>query len=211
MAQPSEFKLFVEYGRAIKKFIINNTRLSRYGDRPADMINVAYASPPRAFAKFLVPVLNGSNLNPTITFYLSNIEHAQSENLLGFVTEKKSSGETTKYIPAPIICKITYKVIVMVANELDADIVQYQLMANAPFKRPYSFAVDGQWATAYSANPSNDTNIEPGEIQDKVSRRSIDIIIPRAYLPLDFDMSSGTIHEINLTYEIEEDANNNSL
>ena len=208
MAAPSEYNLFVLYGRAVKTFIKNHSFLSRYGERPEDGVNVSYASPPRAFAKYLVPVINGSNLNPTITFYLSGIDYVKEENLNGFVTEKKTNrtiGITT-YVPAPIICKLTYKVMIMVANELDADVLQYELMANAPFKRPYAFGVDGQWATGYTDNPTNETNIEPGDIQDKVSRRSLDFIIPRAYLPLDYAIYSGIIQEINLTYEQFEDA-----
>jgi hypothetical protein len=205
MSLPSEYNLFVYIGRAVKNYIIKNTHLSRFGDRPEDGINVSYASPPRAFAKFLVPVINGQNLNPTITFYLSNIEYAQGENLLGFATEKSInlSTKTTTYTPAPIICRLTYKIMVMVANELDADILQYQLMAYAPFKRPYAFAIDGQWATGYIKETSNDTNIEPGDIQDKVSRRSLDFIVPRAYLPLDYGTYTGLINEINLDYEFE--------
>lgn len=203
MSFPSEYALFVQYGRAVKNFIINNTHLSRYGDRPEDGINVSYASPPRAFAKYLVPVLNGANLNPTITFYLSNIEYAENENLIGFANERKvnTTTETVTYTPAPIISRLTYKIMIMVVNELDGDGLQYQLMAHAPFKRPYAFAVDGQWATGYIKNTSNDTNIEPGDIQDKVSRRSADFIIPRAYLPLDYVSYTGLAKEINLDYE----------
>ena len=205
MAKPTEFTLFIEYGRKIKKFLMENMYLSRYGDG-ADNVNVTYASPPRAFAKFLVPVINGSNLNPTVAFYLSNIEYLGNENLLGFVSEKVRVSDTAfKYIPPPIICKLTYKVSIMVANETDGDILQYQILANARKQRPHAFAVDGQWATCYTENPSNDTNIEPGEIQDKVSRRSVDLVIPRAYLPLDYDLYDGIIREINIAYETAED------
>ena len=208
MSKPSEHPLFVYYGREVKKYIKDNTFISRYGDRPEDAINVSYASPPRAFVKYLVPVINGSNLNPTITFYLSNIEYVQNENLNGFATQRTISidDNTVRYVPAPIICKLTYKIMIMVANELDADGIQFQLMAYAPFKRPYAFFVDGQWATAYATNPSNETNKEPGDIQDKVSRRSLDFVIPRAYLPLDYGISTGLIQDINLQYEKYEDA-----
>ena len=199
----SEYSLFVLYGRAVKNYIKKNTYLARYGDRPEDGINVSYASPPRAFVKYLVPVINGANLNPTITFYLTNIEYSDKENLLGFATERtlNLTNSTATYVPAPIICKLTYKIMIMVANELDADVLQYQLMANAPFKRPYAFGIDGQWATGYCTNPTNETNIDPGEVQDKVSRRSLDFIVPRAYLPLDYTTTFGLSSEINLYYE----------
>ena len=205
MAKPTEYTLFIEYGRKVKKFLKDSLYLSKYGDG-ADNVNVEYASPPRAFAKFLVPVINGSNLNPTVAFYLSNIEFLENENLLGFVSEKVRVSDTAfKYIPPPLIYKLTYKVTIMVATETDGDILQYELLSKAKKRRPHAFTVDGQWATCYAENASNDTNIEPGEIQDKVSRRSLDLVIPRAYLPLDYDLYDGIIKEINIAYETAED------
>lgn len=199
MAKPSEFTLFLQYGKEVKKYLKNNLYLDRYPED--ENVNVFYASPPRAFVKFIVPVINGSTINPVVTFYLAGMEYAQGENLLGFVKETSVSGNTYTEQFAPLIFKLTYKVNIFTSNEIDADILQYQALAKAPVNRPHAFGIDGQWGTLTAANPSNDTDIQPGEVQDKVSKRSLDLVIPRAYLPVEYVQSRGIIEEINLAYE----------
>lgn len=201
MAEIKEFDLFVEYGRMIKRFLQSNVYLTRF---PEDQnVQVVYAAPPIAFAKYIVPVINGSNLNPTVSFNISGMEYAQNENLLGFVKETKRVNGKQQKMYAPLVYKLTYKATIMVANEFDADIIQYQIVSSAPFNRPYATKIDGQWATLYVAGMYNDTSIDVGEGKDKVIRRSVDLVIPRAYLPMGYpEINNKQIEEINLTYEI---------
>jgi hypothetical protein len=206
MAKPVEFELFRNYGKKVKDFLTNHSYLKKYP--PNENIQVYYASPPMAFAKYLIPVINGANLNPTIAFYLTGIEYAANENLLGFVKETHRITETRFMVTKPhLVYKLTFKCNIFVSNELDADKIQYQLLTSAPQNRPFAFSIlDNQWGTLMATNPSNDTDIAPGEAKDRFIQRSVDLVIPRAYLPLEYELYDGIIKEINSIYETEWDA-----
>lgn len=201
MAEIREFDLFVEYGRMIKKFLLKSVYLTRF---PEDQnIQIVYAAPPIAFAKFIVPVINGANLNPTVSFNMTGMEYGQTENLNGFIKEVRYVQGKQQKTYAPLVYKLSYKATIMVANEFDADNIQYQIVSSAPFNRPYATKIDGQWATLYVAGMYNDTSIDVGEAKDKVIRRSVDLVIPRAYLPMGFpEINDKQIEEINLAYEV---------
>ncbi len=62
-----------------------------------------------AFSKFLIPVINGANLNPTISFYLSGIEYLPNQNLLGYVSKNIRVGPQSFMIAKPhIIYKLSF-------------------------------------------------------------------------------------------------------
>lgn len=200
MAKPAEFTLFMNYIEKAKEFLTKNAYLKKFPKE--ENVQVFFASPPVAFAKFLIPVINGANLNPTISLYLSNIEYLSNQNQLGFVSKTVRVNENSfMYVKPHLIYKLTFKINILAGNERDADILQYQLMTKAPFRKPYAFTILNQWGTLYVENPSIDTDLMPGEAKDRAIVRSLDLVVPRAYLPVESEIYSGIIEEINLNYE----------
>ena len=63
--------------------------------------------------------------------------------------------------------------------------------------------VDGQWAELQAMELVNETNLEPGETQDIIRRGGLNIIIDRAYLPMDYTQYNK-ISEVDFSYEAEE-------
>jgi len=199
--KPVEYTLFLNYTDKIKEFLIKNSYLKKYPKE--ENVQVFFATPPMAFAKFLIPVINGANLNPTISFYLNGIEYLQNENLLGYVEKPIRISETGfLYLKPHLIYKLIYKVNILTTIEREADILQYQLLTKAPFNRPYPFKImNNEWGTVYSQSASIDTELIPGEAKDKIISRSLELIIPRAYLPVECEIHDGIIEEINIVYD----------
>lgn len=192
-----EFELFRLYSREVKNFLKSTLHLSRYPIN--ENVTVEYATPPRAFVKFLVPVINGGNLNPTVTFYLESMEYVENENLLGFARQYRTVDETFEHVSAPLIYKLNYKAVIMVATPSDADILQYQLLYSARKNKKHWSKLDGQWVEIMVNNPVDESPTEPGE-NDKIYRRSVGISIPRAYLPMEY-VTYGIIEQVNVKLE----------
>jgi hypothetical protein len=199
--KPSEFNLFVEYGRLTKKLLEEAMHLSRYPDN--ENVDVLFLTPSRAYVRILIPVLNGGNLNPTVTFSYDSFEYLENENLGGYFGENKRINDTTwRKVPAPLIYKINFKVYINTATPMDADVMQYQLLAYCRKNKPMAKFLDGQWIEWVASGPVDDAPIEPG-LEDKIAKRSLTLSIRRAYLPVDF-ATYGTVEEINTTVELVE-------
>lgn len=195
---PIQYKLFEDYSLGIKKAIENSVFLEH--SRKEDKVDVVYATPPIAFAKFLHGIKNGQQPGANVNFYLEGIEYAQTENLLGF----NRTIHNGAYIRPPQIFRLTYKAYVFCNNEIDGDILVSQMLMGMPFNRPYVFTINNQYATVYASEPTNETVVEAGEGKDKISRRSVKITIHRAYLDYDIREISRFIKEFNLEYSIED-------
>ena len=196
---PLEFFLFRNYTIGLKNWLRENLYLSSY---PVDEnITVAFTTPDKAWAKYIYPVVNGATVSPNINFNLTSIEYAETENFLGFVTEAKPIAGSTKVksLRAPLVYKLTYSAILYTRVMSEMDILLYQLISKAHKNAKGVITVDGQWAEINAINPRNETNLEPGDAQDKVVRWGIDFNIPRAYLPLDY-VESETVQDYEITY-----------
>jgi len=196
--RPSEFDLFVSYGKKTKEFLKKVFYLNRYPED--ENVDVNYATPSRAFAKYLVPVMNGGNLNPTITFFLESTEYSENENLLGYVKEFKTVSDKARMVPAPIIYKLNYKVTILAANPVDCDRMAYQALAYARKNNKMALFFDGQWIEWYSHSLNNESVADPG-LEDLLVKKTFTITIPRAYLPVDFS-EDYLIQNIDLEEEI---------
>jgi hypothetical protein len=162
-----------------------------------------FLTPARAYAKIIIPVLNGGNVNPTITFSYESFEYIDNENMGGYFSENKRIDETTwRKVPAPLIYKINFKVYINTATPMDADVLQYQLLSYCRKNHPASKYHEGQWIEWVASSPADDAPIEPG-IEDKIAKRSLTLSIRRAYLPTDYT-TYGTVEQINTTIEIVE-------
>jgi hypothetical protein len=204
MPERIEFYLFRQYSLAIKNWLTETCYLSRY---PRETnIQVVYSAPERAFAKYMYPVVNGQNVFPTITFVLTDSPYADGENLLGFVKETNRTGSNPRVLKPLLIYKLNYQVSIQTTLQSDADILQYQILSNATKNRKAAFLVDGQWCEAMAGNPRNETQLQPGDAQDRVIRYGLDLSIPRAYLPREY-REYGTIdgYEIDFVDETNDE------
>ena len=184
--KPLEFFLFREYTRAVRDWLLENTHLSTY---PKDEnVTVAFMTPERAFAEYMYPVVNGESVSPNINFYLSSMEYLENENHLGFVKEYKDFEDDNmkKELKAPLVYSLTYSCTIYTRNMPEMDVLLYQILSKTSMNRKAVIFVDGQWGEIRASDPTNDTSLEPGERQDILHRWSLDLTIPRAYLPMEY-------------------------
>lgn len=205
MALPSEHFLFRDYSKAVKTFIEEKLNISRY---PKDENVLAiYGTPARAFSKYFFPMLNGSQVRPLVSFTLANITYVQGENLLGFNDEMTYNSITgqTRAVPPLLIYKLDYRLTIRTTLMSDMDILLYQTLINTSMNKKYATAVDGQWMElGFNGSPSNEITLEPGDVQDRMIRYGIDLSVPRAYLPREYNEDTGTIQSWQLEYELED-------
>jgi len=159
-----------------------------------DSVRVAYATNPVAYAKEQEHFANGSNVGPFITFYQSGIEidHSVQMGAWKYLTVNRKQGHYL--FKAPIICKIKYTVTINALTELQADMLQLQIMQTSPFHRPYYTKFNGQFVLIESSDPTNVSSVEIGDNADKISKREITLTIDRAYLYYDIkELNAGII------------------
>ena len=204
MAEISEFFLFRQYSKALKQWFYDNCYLQRY---PKDQnILAIYSTPERAFTKYMYPVLNGQPYRPIISFHLVSNEYIGNENNLGFANEYKydQSSNVSTVVKPLLVYKLGYRATLYTVLMSDADVLIYQIYAAASPNKPTALRVDGQWAELEAGNYSDETNLEPGEAQDRILRYSIDFTIRRAYLPRPTGEIEG-IKEVDVSTNVVKD------
>ncbi|MFW6281244.1 MAG: hypothetical protein ACOC1O_00405 [bacterium] len=211
MAEPNRLEhfLFYNYHKAVKAFLKNSLYLSKY--TPNLNVSVYYTTPPVAFAKFVVPLINGSNMNPTVSFNLSSSPRAQGQTPGGYTDTylKTDDPYTFEKIKHPLVYELTYRVTIWTTRQSDMDILLYQAQTAAPFNRKYATVVDGQWCNIEVMEPQRESSLDPGEAQDVSFRYGFDIRIPRAYLPLSYEQHKGRVDEYDIIYDITKEVDEN--
>jgi len=205
MPQLLEHYLFRLYSRAVKDWLINTCYLFRLSKE--ENVLVIYDTPGRAFAKYVYPLINGQQFRPTISFHLNGMAYGQNENNLGFVRDNKYNSTTQSWSQSKpaLVYKLTYGVTIRTILASDMDILVYQLLTSASFNAKAASKVDGQWMEIHAGDPRDETNLEPGDAQDKIIRFGLDLTIPRAYLPRDYKEDISTIQTVILTYDTPEE------
>jgi len=201
MAVPNEYFLFRNYSKAVKAYLQNKTYLTRY---PQDEnVLIVYGTPARAFAKYVYPIVNGAQIQPIISFHLSGKQYAETENLLGFQNESSYNMNTqiTRTVSPLLIYKLNYTLTLRTLTMSDMDILLYQILTTTSKNKKHWAIVDGQWMELGFSEVREETNLEPGEVQDRVIRYGIDLTVPRAYLPREYT-EAGAIQSWQLNYEI---------
>lgn len=200
----NEHFLFMDYSLKVRDFLRDNLYLSSY---PEDKnVGVYYSTPARAYAKFLVPVINGDTLYPKVTFRLTGYERTQGQSPNGYFKLTKTIGDDEyQEIRHPLVYSLTYRVTFWAAQQADMDILTYQAITAAPFERKYPITVDGQWGEICTQNFSDEGSMDPGEAQDISYRNGFDITINRAYLPLQSVNQKGIVKKYNFDWFLEKD------
>jgi len=197
-----EHFLFKDYTSGIKKFLEKTCYLNKLAHDQNVVVFVI--QPEKAFVKFLIPIINGTNLNPTITFsYSPTIEYLDGQNILGFVKQRKVKDSFVRYTKPELIYSLIYTVNIFTKTKTQADVLLYQILNEASRNAKSAFKIDGQWVEIEAINPRDETNILPAEASDVSFQHSVDLKIPRAYLPReykDYDIADG----LELTTEVVE-------
>lgn len=188
----NEFNTFEEYATVVKNAIENVTHDYNMGS--IDKVDVIYATPPVAFAKYAEDTINGQDPGPLISFYLENIEIEQADQLNPWM--RLMIDKTYKY-RAPIIAKLSYKVTINAVKESQGDLLQSQLVMAMPFSRPYATKLNGQWVTLEAKYFENSSSIEIETDSDRVSTRTGSIIIDRAYFDYPIQVNNKFIQSVN--------------
>jgi len=198
-----EHFLFKQQSIEVKKFLKDNMWLSKYPEETN--VDVFYATPERAFAKLIAPLINGSNLFPTITVVLQSMEPAAGQTPSGYFKKYVQSQTNENVFEEqihPLVYTLTYRVTMWTAKQSDADILLYQAMSSAPNNRKYAANVDGQWMEIEVKTPQSESTLDPGDARDVSIRYGFDIVVPRAYLPLNHEEYYGRILSIDTVFDI---------
>tara|TARA_Y100000310_G_C20634450_1_gene790429 strand:- start:1037 stop:1666 length:630 start_codon:yes stop_codon:yes gene_type:complete len=201
MAVPDSYFLFRKNSRAVKTYLQDNTYLTRY---PKDSnVLVMYATPARAYSRFLYPIENGQQERPVVSFHLSGYQYLPNENLLGHELEYnyQSSNTVTEIVKPLLIYGLTYSVVIRTVLQSDMDILIYQILTTSSKNKKHWTTVEGQWMEIGSTEPRDEINLEPGDAQDRIIRFGLDLVVPRAYLPRDY-VESGAIESWQLEYDV---------
>ena len=195
-----EHYLFRNYSIGIKKWLQNNVYLHRY---PKDNnVKIVYGTPERAWSEFIYPVLNAGTLSPNINFFLSEMGYLEGENLLGFVKKYRTYEGKNIEITPPLIYKLTYSVTFFARTQAELDILFYQILTKTHKNRKAAILVDGQWTELWSTTPTYETQMEPPSSEDIIRRGSMQLVVERAYLPLEAKEFTQ-IEQIDISYVIK--------
>jgi hypothetical protein len=189
MIDKYEHFLFRQYSIAVKKFLQNTFYLKQY---PKDEnVSVYYSPLSRIWAKILHPVINGGTLSPNVNFVLESYDYTDSDMLGTVRSVRKKNDDVVEMVKAPLIYSLNYKITLFTRKQSEMDVLIYQILTKASKRTPYAVMVDGQWCLIKVESCVDETNLEPGEVQDKVCRTGISLNIPRAYLPMDYTEESA--------------------
>lgn len=201
-----DFITLEEYAKCIQKCLTNV--LHDYQLAKDEQPKIIYANAPVAYAKTQEYFKNGSNVGPLISFYQSGIEVDHSQQMGAWKVLPVQRDEGNYLYRAPIICKINYTVTINALTELQADLLQVQLMQATPFHRPYYDKFNGQFVLIESTDYRNLGTVDVGENKDKIAQREVILTIDRAYLNYDIkELNAGTIgprmDDSSSSYDIE--------
>lgn len=195
-----EFAVFEEYSLCVKK-ALENICHDYNMNTEEEKLQVIYATPPVAFARFSQTTINGEKPGPLISFYLSSIEIEQEDQLGGF---KVLLWQKTYRMRAPVVARLTYKVTINAIKESQGDLLQSQIVMGMPFNRPYATKMNGQWVTMEARDFENESSVEIETDSDKISRRTGSILIHRAYFDYPIGVNERFIKSVNShIYSIE--------
>jgi hypothetical protein len=200
----NDYNVLEEYAKCVYEYL--KIVAHDYQLASNDNIRVLYATAPIAYAKEQEHFANGSNVGPLITFYQSGIEVDHSVQMGAWKYLPVERDEGNYLFKAPIICRIKYTVTINALTELQADMIQTQIMQTSPFHRPYYTKFNGQFVLIESSDPVNAGSVEVGNNSDKISKREIILTIDRAYLYYDIkELNAGFIkYKLDTNYEEKE-------
>jgi len=194
-----EIARWKNYGLAIKDFFISTCRLP---DVPGERnISIVYATPSTAFAKYLIPMINGETARPVITFSLISEETSKDTPVPFHTVEQRVDYRKILKFQSPITKLLTYRCDLFTTTQPEADTLLTQIELSSWENRPYYTKVDGQGTDLFSSGFTNETVLNPSTGKKKVIHHSFNIVIPRAYIFLTREEEVGVVETINVVYK----------
>jgi hypothetical protein len=192
--------MFTDYAKGVMQGLEELCFLDDMAER--DKVMVFYATPTMAFAKVVANIQNGEDAGSNISIYLKSIEYNKEQTMNGYGTLHYSTDNSTVIMRAPQIYQLNFQATILCNTETEGDILQAQILMGMPFNHNYYFMIDNQYACCYAQDPENASSVEAGTGNDKFSRRTVTIIVPRAYLEYPIRELKGMVKEFNINYNL---------
>lgn len=191
---------WVSYGKAVAVFLETFGKLV---DVPEERnTTVAYATPSTAWAKNIIPMINGETKRPFISFSLTSEESVNETSLVYpyFHTPIKDENGNIRMFKfrAPIIKELTYKCDVFASTRSEIDMILNNIEFQAWEKRPYYTKVNGRGTEIIMKNISDATELNPNQGALKIQHCSFELIILRAMIFPAEEEEVGVIKKINI-------------
>lgn len=158
---------------------------------------VVYATPKSAYAKYIIPMINGRATVPVISFTLT--EETDYPNVGSMYPVYSMKGDTEREelrFRHPIMKSLKYKcdLYTLTIRESDTILTQLEHFSNA--RRPYYTKVDGQGVEYYLKDITIETVLNPESGNNKIIHNSFTIEVPQAKLFLVEKEEIGIVKEI---------------
>lgn len=185
-----------KYSSTLKSFLENASRLPDVSSENNTV--VIYATPKVAYAKYIIPMINGKTTVPVISFTLVEETMNPNPGPVYPVFEFKGDGEREVIkFRHPIIKSLKYKCDLYTLTIRDADTILTQLEHLSNEYRPYYTKIDGQGTEYYIKNVSIETVLNPESGSVKVIHNSFNVEVPQAKLFLvEKEDDAGIVKEI---------------
>lgn len=197
------YPLFKEYTEEIRKFLRETCYFE--GIVEDKNVSVFHTTPPRAFVNIIAPLINRKQFRPIMTFNLASAEMLRAELGLGFV-KKYEINKEKNYIRQsrhPIPFKLSYQVAFWAETKTQADILTTQLYLAGNPNRKWVSKARGHYIEVHVENIENQTNLEPGPVQDVSFRYGGTLVVSKALLPYDFIEQGGFIERAILDFGVD--------
>ena len=193
------------YHTALKKFFEDVAGLPNRAKNTGNTgknVKVIYATPSSAFAKYVIPTVNGLTQLPILNFHLSSEETL--DEISGNAISKFSTysidddGNATKIsFNHPLLKKLNYSCNIYATTMSDCDYLLTLLECNCNKYRPFSTKVNGRPAQFYLDNVETGTPVEyEGK---KIISSTFTVSVPRAIImPTEIETDVGVIKKITL-------------
>jgi len=199
------YPLFKEYTEEIRNFLRETCYFE--GVPEEKNISVFHTTPPRAFVNVIAPLINRKQFRPIVSFNLASSEILRNELGLGFV-KKYEINKDEGYIRQnrhPIPFKLNYQVVFWTETKTQADIIATQLYLAGNQNRKWVAKVRGHFIEVEVSSIENQTNLEPGPVQDVAFRYGGTISISKAILPYDYLEYGGFIEKASLEFGVNDE------
>lgn len=159
---------------------------------------VIYATPKSAYAKYIIPMINGRTTVPVISFTLT--EESDYEHMGSLYPVYSMRGETEREeirFRHPIIKSLKYKCDLYTLTIKESDIILTQLEHFSNSRKPYYTKIDGQGVEYYLKDVTIETVLNPESGNNKIIHNSFTIEVPQAKLFLVEKEEIGIVKEVN--------------
>lgn len=184
-----------KHGDVLKSFLERNSRLPDTHEKNNTV--VVYATPKAAYAKYIIPMINGRTTVPVISFTLE--EETPYENVGPMMPVFSMRGETEREeirFRHPIIKSLKYKCDLYTLTIRQANTILTQLEHASNHLRPYYTKIDGQGVEYFLKDITVETVLNPESGNNKIIHNSFNVEVPQAKLFLVEKEEIGIVKEI---------------